>query len=99
MTEHLPEVPRHTAQGIAMRWQGSDIWGNGVEYVTYVDHVAALRACEARVADDLTRQSDDYTTGYAVGQADMRKYLLADDTHSYTYGYAAALDAARDAVA
>jgi hypothetical protein len=38
-------------------------------------------------ADDLTRASDAYTIGYATGQADMRQYLLADDTGSFTYGY------------
>jgi hypothetical protein len=36
--------------------------------------------------------------GYALGQADMRRYLLADDTHSFTYGRRDGLDAAREAV-
>lgn len=38
------------------------------------------------------------TMGYVEGQADMRKYLLADDTHSFTYGYREGVQAARDAV-
>jgi hypothetical protein len=49
---------------------------------------AHLEAECARWTDsDLTRASDDYTIGYATGQADMRQYLLADDTGSFTYGY------------
>jgi hypothetical protein len=46
------------------------------QYVTYADHADALRACEQR----------SNLIGYALGQADMRKYLLADDTHSFSYG-------------
>lgn len=51
----------------------------------------------------LTRQSDAYGLGYAMGQDDMRKYLLADDEGTYAYGhregFAAGLNAAREAVA
>jgi hypothetical protein len=46
------------------------------QYVTYADHTDALSACEQR----------SKLIGYALGQADMRKYLLADDTHSFSYG-------------
>lgn len=53
-------------------------------WVTYADHVAAVAAAR--------------TMGYVEGQADMRKYLLADDTHSFTYGYREGVQAARDAV-
>ena len=53
-------------------------------WVTYADHVAAVAAAR--------------TMGYVEGQADMRKYLLADDTHSFTYGYREGVKAARDAV-
>ncbi len=58
-----------------------------------------LRACEERVREGrVSAATLTYRRGYAAGQADMREYLLADDTHSYTYGHRAALDAARDAV-
>lgn len=53
-------------------------------WVTYADHLAAVAAAR--------------TMGYVEGQADMRKYLLADDTHSFTYGYREGVKAARDAV-
>ena len=49
MTEHLP-IQRWTK--VFTRYPASEVLPNeNGEYVTYADHLAALRACEERVLD------------------------------------------------
>lgn len=83
------------------------------EYVTYADHVAALRACEARVREEAYNEvpaiavygerlrSEGYDVGHAAGMREALADFLTsidEDDPVYLRGYAAALDAARDAV-
>ena len=57
MTEHLP-IQRWTK--IFTRYPASELLPNeSGEYVTYADHLAALRACEARVRED--ERSSNFT--------------------------------------
>ena len=86
-------IQRWSAQRIAMQWHGTDLWDD--EYVTYADHVAAVAEAEQRVLDKADGYTEGYADGYVKGQQDERQrsvLLIAD-------GYAAALDAAWEAVA
>lgn len=87
----MSEIPKWQAS-IQYLYPGEATSGRMAVYLAD-DVDAAIAAAEQR----------GRTIGYALGQADMRKYLLADDTHSYTYGhregYADALREAREAVA
>ena len=81
MTEHLP-IQRWTK--VFTRYPASEVLPNeNGEYVTYADHVAALRACEARVRED--ERSSNFTPD--------------DHSNGMTEAYQRGLDAIRDAVA
>lgn len=80
MTEHLP-IQRW--KKIFTRYPASEVLPNeNGEYVTYADHVAALRACEARVRED--ERSSNFTPD--------------DHSNGMTEAYQRGLDAAREAV-
>ena len=80
MTEHLP-IQRWTK--IFTRYPASEVLPNeNGEYVTYADHVAVLRACEARVRED--ERSSNFTPD--------------DHLNGMTEAYQRGLDAAREAV-
>ena len=85
MTEHLP-IQRW--KKIFTRYPASELLPNeSGEYVTYADHLAALRSCEERVHEIA------YAQGLGAGSDEHRQHEIG-----WMKGYAAALDAARDAV-
>lgn len=96
MSEHLPEVQRNTAQSIAMRWHGSDLWGEGVSYVLYEDHVAALRTYGQRIFREAVAASGQaiaHVNALAVltQERDFLQQQVDDQAMS-------TLDAAREAI-
>lgn len=103
MTDHLPECPRVTAQSIAMRWHGSDLWGDGVEYVLASDHEAALRACEQCTINTGAGAAADIEFGRQEGLREARDAVAAaslripyeDRRHVYLDDALAAIDALR----
>jgi hypothetical protein len=58
-------------------------------YVTYSDHVEALRQAEIDAAKVWEQMS--YDTGYAAGKRHMQQYLMGDDENSYAQGQRDAL--------
>ena len=83
MTEHLP-IQRWTK--IFTRYPASEVLPseNG-EYVTYADHLDALRACEERVLD-AARDAVELKTWISV-------YELSDESKAYNKGIRATLAA------
>ena len=78
MTEHLP-IQRWTK--IFTRHPASEVLPNeNGEYVTYADHLAALRACEDRVA-----------TAFHVVRKNDTKQWERFSRDQFDAGYAAAL--------
>lgn len=66
-------IQRHTAQSIAMRWHGSDLWGDGVDYVLYTDHVAEMAEVERAFAS----MHQQRVNAYNEGAEDERARILA----------------------
>ena len=84
MTEHLP-IQRW--KKIFTRYPASEVLPNeSGEYVTYADHLAALRACEERVISEGDEQSQiAYTTGYRHALDAAERAVAAIPVYRWPY--------------
>ena len=84
MTEHLP-IQRWTK--IFTRYPASEVLPNeNGEYVTYADHLAALRDCEGRVYQDyIAGRQNDRVLGYLRG-LDAAREAVADINGKWVFG-------------
>jgi hypothetical protein len=87
MTEHLP-IQRWTE--IFTRYPASEVLPNeNGEYVTYADHLAALRDCEARVHEAAYQAGKAYgltVNGYTRGLDAAREAVAALLAYDSPYG-------------
>ena len=94
MTDHLP-IQRWTK--IFTRYLASEVLPNeNGEYVTYADHLAAIRACERRVAVETEAAMMESFRMKPSPPHDQ--HYFADNICAYCVGRSEDLSAAREAV-